>query len=157
MTAVGPAFSFRERMEGVVQRPGERFDRSLRFDLDVRAPSLLDMLVATALGEAEGTLHLDGLARRARAEGRIEMSPVRRQALRYVLDFEGDDGKAYRFEGTKHVPLRAHLVGWTTLPGCVMDATGAVWGEALLRFSLRRELGQLARSFRVTSGQRLLA
>jgi hypothetical protein len=40
-------------------------------------------------------------------------------------------------------------VGWTTLPGKVYEADGQVWGEALLRFSLRRELLHLLRSVRV--------
>jgi hypothetical protein len=143
-----PGFTFRERMEGTVQRPGERFDRSFHFDLAVRAPSLLRM-VTTAVGEASGALHVDGLARSARATGRLELSPVRHRTLRYLLEFDGDDGARYRFDGTKRVPLRRHLVGWTTLPGAIYDAEGRVWGEARLHFSLRRELASLARSFKL--------
>jgi len=147
-------FTFRERMDGTVQRRGERFDREFRFDLDVRAPNVLGMLT-TAVGACDGTLHLSGLARNVRATGRIEISPLRRKSVRYVLDFTADDGKSYRFDGEKRVTLRRHLVGWTTLPGHVYETDGTVWGDAVLRFSLRRELRPLLRSFVV--GRRALA
>jgi hypothetical protein len=139
-------FYFREKMEGSVQRTGERFDRSFRFDFDVHAPSLLGF-ATTAVGQLTGVVRIDGLARRVPAQGRIEISPWYRRSVRYVFDFTGDDGKRYRFEGAKRVTLRRHLVGWTTLPGHVYDAEGHVWGDALLRFSLRRELRNLLRSF----------
>jgi len=141
-------FYFREKMEGTVQRKGERFDREFRFDLDVQAPSLLGF-ATTAVGTCDGTLHLAGVARSVRATGRIEISPLLHKTVRYVLDFVGDDGKAYRFDGSKRVTLRRHLVGWTTLPGQVFESDGALWGDALLRFSLRRELRPLLRSFTV--------
>ena len=139
-------FYFRERMDGTVQRRGERFDRSFRFDFDVHAPSILGF-ATTAVGEMTGTAHIDGLARGATATGRIELSPVRHQTVRYVFDFTGTDGARYRFDGSKRVTLRRHLVGWTTLVGHVYDAEGNVWGDATLRFSLRRELRNLMSSF----------
>ncbi len=138
-------FYFREKMEGTIQCAGERFDREFRFDLDVHAPSLLGF-ATTAVGECDGRLHLDGLAKDARARGRIEISPLLRQTVRYVLDFTGDDGRRYRFDGSKRVTVRRHLIGWTTLPGHVYDESAGVWGDALLRFSLRRELRPLLRS-----------
>jgi hypothetical protein len=138
-------FYFREKMEGSVQRKGERFDRSFRFDFDVHAPSLLGF-ATTAVGELTGVVRIDGLARRVPGRGRIEISPWYRRSVRYVFDFTGDDGKRYRFDGAKRVTLRRHLVGWTTLPGHVYDEDGNVWGDALLRFSLRRELRNLLRS-----------
>lgn len=143
-------FYFREKMEGTVQRPGERFDRSFRFDFDVHAPSVLGF-VTTAIGRCAGHVHIDGLAKNAAATGRIELSPVRRQTVRYVFDFTGDDGARYRFDGSKRVTVRRHIVGWTTLPGHVFDAQGLVWGDCLLRFPLRRELRNLLGSFVVGS------
>lgn len=139
-------FYFREKMEGSVQRTGERFDRSFRFDFDVHAPSVLGF-ATTAVGDCTGTVRIDGLAKNVPAKGRIEISPWLKHTVRYVFDFTGDDGKRYRFDGSKRVTLRRHLVGWTTLPGHVYDADGNVWGDALLRFSLRRELRNLVRSF----------
>ena len=141
-------FYFREKMEGTVTRTGERFDRPFRFDLDVRAPSLLGF-ASTAVGEAEGTVRIDGLAKDVPARGRLELSPLRHHSIRYVFDFTADDGKKYRFDGSKDTRARRHVVGWTTLPGKVYDADGNVWGEAVLRFSLRRDLRKLLRSVRV--------
>jgi len=141
-------FSFREKMEGTVQRAGETRARPFRFDLDVRAPSLLGF-ATTAVGLAEGTVRIEGLASDVPARGHLEISPLHRHLIRYVLEFQGDDGRAYRFDGQKDTSTRRHLIGWTTLPGQVYDADGAVWGEALLRFSLRRELGKLLRSVKV--------
>jgi len=141
-------FRFHEVMEGTVQRDGERFDRPFRFELDVRAPSVLGF-ATTAVGEAVGTVRIDGLARDVPARGTLELSPVLGNFIRYAFDFTADDGKSYRFDGSKKTTLRRHLVGWTTLPGKVYDEAGRVWGEATLRFSLRKHLRQLVRSIRV--------
>jgi hypothetical protein len=139
-------FTFREKMEGRVVRAGERFERPFRFEFHVRAPNVLGF-VTTTIGEMEGAVRLDGIAKDAPARGRIELSPVQHHTIRYVFDFAGDDGKTYRFDGAKTTTLRRHLVGWTTLPGSVYDDAGTVWGDALLHFSLRRDLGALLRSF----------
>jgi hypothetical protein len=141
-------FYFRERMEGTVQRVGERFDRPFVFEFDVRAPSVLGF-ATTAVGEAVGHVRIDGLAKDVPAKGRLELSPLHRNSIRYVFDFAADDGKTYRFDGSKRTTLRRHLVGWTTLPGKVFDEDGAVWGDAVLRSSLRRQLLDLLRSVRV--------
>jgi len=145
-------FYFREIMEGTAQREGERFDRPFRFELDVTAPSVLGF-ATTAVGEAVGTVTLDGLAKDARATGRLELSPLLHQRIRYVLDFRGSDGKDYRFDGSKTTTVRRHIVGWTTLPGAVYDDHGAVWGKANLRFSLRRDLRRLLRSIELFRGR----
>jgi hypothetical protein len=141
-------FYFREKMDGTVVHAGERFDRPFRFDVDVRAPSVLGF-ATTAVGVADGTLTIDGLAKKVPARGRLEISPLLHHSIRYVLDFTADDGKKYRFDGSKDTSVRRHVVGWTTLPGKVFDADGEVWGEAVLRFSLRRDLQKLLRSVRV--------
>jgi hypothetical protein len=141
-------FYFREKMAGVVQRAGERFDRPFRFELDVHAPSVLG-LATTAVGACTGTVRIDGLAKDVPATGRLELSPVAKKTIRYVLDFTGDDGKKYSFDGSKHTTWRRHVVGWTTLPGKVYDADGNVWGDALLRFSLARDLRKLLGSVKV--------
>jgi hypothetical protein len=141
-------FSFREKMEGTVTRAGERFDRPFRFEFDVRAPNVLGF-ATTAVGAMEGTVRVDGLARDVPAKGHVELSPVHHNSIRYVFEFTADDGKRYRFDGSKKTTVRRHLVGWTTLPGRIYDEVGAVWGEAVLRFSLRRDLRDLLRSFKV--------
>ena len=147
-------FSFHEVMEGSIERVGERFDRPFRFEVDVATPKLI---ARVAMCEATGWVRIDGLAKRADARGRLEMSPVIERRIRYVLDFTGDDGKRYQFDGSKSIrsyfgsPL-ALLESWTTLPGEVRDIdTGELWGRALLRFHLRRDLRALVSSVWVGS------
>ena len=143
-------FAFHEVMEGTVQREGENFDREFRFELEVKAPSVLAIL-RTAVGDAEGRVHIDGLAKNATARGTISISPLAEQRIRYAFDFTGDDGQPYRFEGVKVTTARRHLSGWTTLVGRVYEADGSVWGRAVLRFSMRRDFGGLVRSVRLRS------
>jgi len=145
-------FRFDEVMEGTVQREGERFDRPFRFDFRVRAPDVLGM-AGTAIGDATGRARLDGLAKDAPAQGRLELSPFRERHIRYVFEFRGDDGHSYRFDGRKTIGGAAFLRGWTHLPGEVTRADGTVYGKALLRFSFRRHLADLLRSIRLTRGR----
>jgi hypothetical protein len=142
-------FAFHEVMEGSIERVGERFDRPFRFEVDVKTPKLV---ARVAMCDAEGFVRIDGLAKHADATGHLEMSPVIERRIRYVLDFTGDDGRRYRFDGSKSIartlgsPLTL-LRSWTTLPGEVRDVdTGALWGRAVLRFHLRRDLRALVKS-----------
>ncbi len=140
-------FSFNEVMEGTVQRDGERFDRPFRFEFVVTAPSALGFFT-DVVGETKGTVRIDGLAKEAFAEGTLEMSPFLKRRLRYEFRLKADDGQDYRFDGTKSISYLRPLTTWTTLPGTLYDSKGKVWGTALLRFSLRRELLSLLGSFR---------
>jgi hypothetical protein len=151
-------FAFHEIMEGSVQKVGERFDRPFRFEVDVSTPKLI---ARVAMCDAEGWVRIDGLAKRGHATGRLEMSPFIERRIRYVLDFEGDDGQRYRFDGSKriarlgalpHVLLRT----WTTLPGDVTREDSELWGRALLRFHLFRDFRALASSVRVGPAARVL-
>jgi hypothetical protein len=105
--------------------------------------------------DAEGFVRIDGLARHAAATGRLELSPLIEHRIRYVLDFTGDDGRHYQFDGSKSIARIASsplslLKSWTTLPGDVRDTdTGEVWGHALLRFHFMRDLRALLKSVRV--------
>lgn len=149
-------FAFQEVMEGSIERVGERFDRPFRFDVAVSTPRLL---ARVAMCDADGTLDIDGLAKNAHAVGRLELSPLVERRIRYVLDFTGDDGVRYQFDGEKKI-ARAFalphelLKSWTTLPGEVRSASGELWGRALLRFHVVRDLRALAASVRV--GRHLL-
>lgn len=152
-------FGFHEIMEGSIERVGERFDRPFRFEVEVSTPKLI---ARVAMCDAEGHLRIDGLAKNARATGRLEMSPLIERRIRYVLDFTGDDGKRYQFDGSKRIARfgalpHVLLKSWTTLPGAVTDEGGEVWGRALLRFHMRRDLKQLVGSMRVGPQHQLKA
>lgn len=152
-------FAFHEIMEGTALRVGERFDRPFRFEVDVSTPKLV---ARVAMCDAEGSLRIDGFAKDARATGRLEMSPFVERRIRYVLDFEADDGERYQFDGSKRIARfgalpRTLLESWTTLPGLVTHASGATWGRALLRFHMGRDLRGLVASMRVGPGQLLKA
>ncbi len=144
-------FGFHEIMEGSIERVGERFDRPFRFEVDVSTPKLI---ARVAMCDAEGWLRIDGLAKNAAAKGRLEMSPLVERRIRYVLDFTGDDGKRYQFDGSKRIARfgalpRKLLKSWTTLPGTVVDESGELWGRASLRFHLGRDLKNLVGSMRI--------
>ena len=141
-------FSFLETMEGTAQRTGERFDRPFRFEFHVEAPRLLGFF-RTVVGEAEGYVRLDGLARQAIAKGTLELSPFQHKRIRYQFEFTGEDGKAYRFDGWKTINMLKPVSAWTTLPGTIYDADGQVWGTATLRFSFQEHFAPLLTSFRL--------
>jgi hypothetical protein len=151
-------FSFHEIMEGSIERVGERFDRPFRFEVDVSTPN---MVARVAMCSAEGFTSLDGLAKHAATTGRLELSPFVEHRIRYVLDFTGDDGKRYRFDGSKSIPLalslRRYMRSWTTLPGEVTmpDEGNALYGRASLRFHLKRHLRGLVSSARFSSAPAL--
>jgi hypothetical protein len=141
-------FSFQEQMQGHAIRDGETFDRPFQFDLRVEAPRLFAFF-RTVIAEAEGRVSLDGLARDAAARGTMELSPFEQKRIRYVFDFQGDDGQRYRFDGHKSIDMLKPIQTWTTLPGKVLRADGSEWGSATLRFSLKKHLGPLVSSFRL--------
>ncbi len=152
-------FAFHEIMEGSIVRVGERFDRPFRFEVDVSTPKLV---ARVAMCEAEGFLRLDGLTKHARATGRLEMSPLVERRIRYVLDFVGDDGARYQFDGSKRIARfgalpHVLLKSWTTLPGAVTAEGGETWGRALLRFHMGRDLRGLLSSMRIGPSNRLEA
>jgi hypothetical protein len=140
-------FSFREVMEGTLERDGERFDRPFRFEFDVRVPELFFMF-RTVEGRAVGDATIDGLAKHARAEGTIELSPVVKRRLHYKFTFDVA-GERYRFDGFKSIRWTDPLRTWTTLPGTVYAPDGSVYGKAVLRFVFRRHLEGLVKSLRL--------
>lgn len=140
-------FKFHEVMEGTLRRAGETADRPFRFDFEVVAPSALGFLTSV-VGETRGTVNVEGLANGAPAEGTLEMSPFLTRRLRYRFVMKADDGREYRFDGAKSLSYLRPVSTWTTLSGTLYDSEGKVWGTALLRFPLQRELVNLLASFR---------
>ncbi|MBI2169679.1 MAG: NAD-dependent epimerase/dehydratase family protein [Actinobacteria bacterium] len=140
-------FGFVEVMSGSAQMEGERFDRPFRFEFDVEDGRLADYFTGTATGRAIGRVSLDGIATDVTAEGVLELSPYRNRTIRYAFDFTADDGRPLRFDGHKTIVHWKPVSSWTRLPGRLFDADGRVVGDAFLRFDLRDEFVNLARSF----------
>jgi hypothetical protein len=141
-------FRIHEVMEGTIQRDGESFDRPFRIDVDAVFPSLLGIFRAV-IGRVVGHVRIDGLGKRSPAEGTLELSPFWKRLVRYTFDLRADDGRTYHFDGRKTITTRRFLRSWTTLPGTLVDDSGAVWGTAVLRFSFRRHLIGLLSSLRL--------
>lgn len=140
-------FFVREVMEGTAQRHGDGFDRPFTIDFGVVFPSVWHV-ARTAVGDAEGSVRIDGLAKAGPAHGVLELSPLRHRTVRYAFDLTADDGRGYRFDGRKTIRNRHWHRSWTTLPGTIVDEHGNEWGTAVLRFSFRRHFRPLVRSFR---------
>jgi hypothetical protein len=132
-------------MAGSVLRTGGR-ERAFSFSIDARAPRLL-LPWRTVFADVRGRVDLDGIARGAPCTGWLELSPVRRRMMRYVLDFRAEDGRRFRFDASKHIRLW-WLPSWTVLRGYVQDDDDARWGQAEVRFSVRRQLLALLASMR---------
>jgi hypothetical protein len=140
-------FEVREVMEGSLRRPGENFDRTIRFDLAVVFPALWRIFLV-AVGRARGTVHVDGMARDAAAIGTLELSPFRHRLARYTFTFTAQDGQEYRFDGWKSMGWNIRRA-WTTLPGRLYDTDGNVCATATIHFSFRYHFPGLLRSFRL--------
>jgi hypothetical protein len=138
-------FRFNERMAGSYRSTSGGPDRPFHFEVDVICP---DTSLRMIEGTARGRLTMEGVATDVHAEGWLKISPFWKRTVAYQLSFTGSDGKAHRFEGHKTIRWLRTLKSWTTLPGKVIDANGAVEAEVLARFDLRRELVPLLKSLR---------
>ena len=131
-------FSFTESMAGSAARPGEAAPRRFAFSIDARASRLL-LPWRTVFADVRGRVDLDGVASGAPCTGWLELSPIRRRMMRYVIDFRADDGRPFRFDARKRIrPWR--LATWTVLRGQLQVGDDAAWARAEVRFSLRRQL-----------------
>jgi hypothetical protein len=137
-------FEFRETMAGSYIRDGA--ERPLRFTLRAHTGSLRHYLRDRSV-TLEGHVDAEGLANHAVLAGTMILDPILGRRIRYEFGFTGDDGQPYRFVGQKDVRL-ADLVGsMTTLPGEIVDESGARFATALVRFD-RRQLPAFLGSFR---------
>jgi nucleoside-diphosphate-sugar epimerase len=144
MGSVG--FEFKETMAGTWRPAQDGGERPFRFTVRARAESSR-RFARDGLLDLEGRIEAGGLASGRPCRGTLDISWRKKRELAYDLDFEGDDGRAYRFSGKKLVSLLRPIETMTTLPGRLTDAvTGAEIGSALARFDLRRDLLSLVGS-----------
>jgi hypothetical protein len=126
---------FSETMAGTWKKTGTSTELPMSFTIAVETAGRPRAL-GTVAADLEGTITAEGLANDAPVRGSMEISPVEHRRIRYVLDFEGDDGKPYHFDGWKSIDWLRVRSSWTTLPGTVTDADGEVAGVAHLKFDL---------------------
>lgn len=137
---------FSETMSGTWTPVDGSGRRVLSFSVDADATDAVDYLKDGGM-QLSGVMRAEGLATEAPAEGRLEVQPLRRR-IAYRLEFEGDDGNLYRFEGQKTLSVFRPFKSATTLPGEIADRHGKLIGRGIVRFDLRRDLVSFLRTFR---------
>lgn len=142
-------FEFRETMTGSYRLAADSIDRPMSFTVRARSPRWLAFVRRPEV-EIEGEVDAEGFADHRHLRGTLGMDPLRTRTLPYAFSFTANDGRPYRFVGTKSISL-AHLTeSMTVLPGAILDEHGAEVGRALLRFDLSRDLVTFLRSFQPT-------
>jgi hypothetical protein len=145
----GVGLQFAETMAGTWTPAGRSEARPFKFTITARAESARQF-ARDGLLEIDGTVTAGGLASGRPLKGTLDISWRKRRTLVYDFAFEGDDGRPYRFAGTKFVKVLRLLATMTTLPGRVLDASGAEVGTAMTFFDTR-DLPALAASLQATS------
>jgi len=143
-------FEFWETMSGgyhFVDKPHD--ERPMSFTVRAKSPPLFRFLRHPHV-DIEGEMFAPGLANHRLARGTLGMDVLRTSTLPYRLEFVGDDGKSYVFQGKKDVSPLALLETMTSLPGSILDERGIEVAVALLRFDARSDLLTFLRSFQLT-------
>jgi len=122
-------------------------ERAVDVTLEARTGDLRD-IPGDRTFRLRGTVHVEGLATRAEAEGTLVFKLTERR-LPYRMRFRGDDGRAFELSGQKEWLPVAPLESVTTLPATLYDEAGQEIGRATLRFDLRQEWWPFLRSFRL--------
>jgi hypothetical protein len=141
-------FEFHETMVGSFRLRGEARDRPMSFTLRCRSPRWLTFLRRPEV-EIEGEIDAEGFADHRHLRGTLGMDPIRTRTLPYAFHFTANDGAAYTFAGKKDIHVTRMMESMTVLPGAILDASGAIVAEALLRFDLRSDLVRFLGSFRL--------
>ncbi|RZU54071.1 hypothetical protein EV385_6008 [Krasilnikovia cinnamomea] len=131
--------TMRETMTGKVRLTGESGERPIRMTLRVTVPGALHPLTDLRAA-ATGRVEVPGFADDPAAAGTMDIAPIRGNRIGYRLGFTAHDGRRLWLDGAKAVTVRRPLASMTRLPARLVDATGAVVGEARLVFHLRSEL-----------------
>ncbi|MEU7907332.1 hypothetical protein [Actinoplanes sp. NPDC049118] len=145
--------TLREAMAGTVRLTGEGGERPIRLALRVTVPGALHPL-ADLRAEAAGRVQVPGFADDPAAKGSMDIAPLRAGRIGYRLAFTALDGRRLWLDGAKAVTVRRPLHSMTRLSAVLLDAAGAVVGEARLVFDLRTELLPFLLSMRMRRARR---
>ncbi|MEU6368573.1 hypothetical protein ABZ876_23235 [Streptomyces sp. NPDC046931] len=136
---------FEETMLGRVRLVPEDRDRPLRLDLQARADRVL-LPHRTTRARLTGRVRIAGRADDAEAVGELEISPLARRRIRYLITFTLE-GRRLTLDGWKSVSPRHPLTSMTVLPYTLYE-DGERVGEGTLRFPLATGLLPFLTSFR---------
>ena len=142
-------FKFRETMSGsyhLASAPDH--ERAMSFTIAARAYDIGRYLRDRTV-QIEGEVDLEGFADHRPMRGTMLLDPLLGKRVRYVFDFEANDGRKCTFDGEKNVELLRFMETITTLPGEIRDAAGRTIGSAKLRFDARSDLPKFLRSWKV--------
>ncbi len=138
-------FKFDETMSGTYAPIGAP-ESAKPFAFSVRAHTeSAARTLKTGTTYLQGTVRADGLAHSSAAEGTLVFS---RRRLRYELEFSGDDGERYRFEGEKRLRFPNLIRSMTLLQGDIVNGAGGVVASAELEFDVRGDLLAFVASWR---------
>ncbi|MGE5292483.1 MAG: hypothetical protein ACM3ML_35895 [Micromonosporaceae bacterium] len=143
--------TFTETMTGQARLAGEERPRTALLDLAADVPEVLRPW-ADVEAAVTGRVRVDGFADDQAAAGTLRIAPLTARRIRYQLDFTAWDGRRMHLDGWKSVSFARPIHSMTTLPATITDEKGGIVGETLLRFDLRRSLGQMLASFRLRGG-----
>ena len=149
-----PLYGFTETMRGTWSPLDGSGRKTMWFRAQADATDAIAYLKSGRL-ELAGKMHCESLADEVPTTGYLEIQPFSRR-IGYVLEFRGDDGERYLFEGQKTLSVRKLLRTMTRLPGDVRAADGKRMGTALLYFDLKRDLVPFLATFRRARSERQL-
>lgn len=142
-------FVFRETMSGSYRlASAPDHERAMSFTIGARAYDLRRYLRDRTV-EIQGEVDLEGFADHRPMRGTMLLDPLLGKRVRYVFEFEANDGKKCSFDGEKSVDFLRFFDTMTTLPGELRDAAGRTIGTAKLRFDARSDLPKFLRSWKV--------
>jgi len=142
-------FRFRETMSGsytLASAPDH--ERAMSFTIGARADDIA-RYVRDKKVDIQGEVDLEGFADHRPMRGTMLLDPLLGKRVRYVFEFESNDGRKCTFDGEKNVDFMRFLETMTTLPGELRDAAGRTIGTARLRFDARSDLPKFLRSWKV--------
>lgn len=142
------ALVFWETMTGAYRLAEDDRERPMSFTIGVRSLPLLRFL-RRPLTDIRGEVDAVGFADHRPLEGTLLLDGLVGRELVYDFTFPANDGRRCRFLGRKDLSRGTLAEAMTTLPGQLLDESGAELGRALLRFDLRTDLLSFLASFRL--------
>ena len=104
-------------------------EKPIRFDLDLIVDSFSDFCNSAPGNETYGVIdcqgffHADGLVRRSKCYGKLELRVFSEKKLRYTLFFDGENGRHYKYVGEKvNISPWNLMISFFTCYGTIYDS-----------------------------------